>query len=217
MKKFSFFALITALVSFTSCGKEDLSPGSINYTGFSIPNFYFYSGTLEYVHLPVNRHFIYKDAATGSTDSVIVSQSIVTKEITSVAPLYTYEKYALTLSGTMNPTWFNGIANCHSFPGYSLADNVDPNFSLSNEQYGLPAFWYPFTSAGALQYTFIPALTIEGISYTGVNEFSASNGLQTSDANYLQIVHYWVKGIGIIKKEVHTNSSVKTYLLLRYG
>lgn len=60
-------------------------------------------------------------------------------------------------------------------------------------------------------------MTIEGVTYTAVQSFYYYNMLPSTDINYQASVVYWVKGIGIIKKEIRTYNSVKTSLLVRYG
>jgi hypothetical protein len=145
---------------------------------------------------------------------------MITTETSSGTPGYIYEKYAVTLtriSGATNQTWFKGSASCHYDPGHTMSSSVDPNLNFSNEQTGLPAFWYPYSSSATMKFDYFSTLTIEGTVYTNVQAFISTNGLQPSDANFLQTTYYWVKGIGIIKKETRTANSVKTYLLLRYG
>jgi len=63
----------------------------------------------------------------------------------------------------------------------------------------------------------MPSVNIEGKTYTDVHSFFSSNGLPASNPGYLATTFWWVKGIGIIKREIKTNNSVKTSLLLRHG
>jgi hypothetical protein len=220
------FILITAAIS-SSCKKMDLSGGfnwgNINY---SLNYSYFDSTAMNIIKLPLGRYFIYKDAVSGQTDSVIATQSTDTSAVQQAGPgypvTYIYSMYKLKLtnvSGAVPQTWFSGTAitdfppNSGSAP-VSVKDSV---FSFTNETNNLPAFWYPLQSSGLMQYTFLPALIIEGHTYTEVHQFFVSNGLPASNTNYQETVFYWVKGTGIIKKMVTNGASVKTSLLLRSG
>jgi hypothetical protein len=227
MKKIGFPSIIAIFLLLTSCTKADLT-GDWSWGGIGVIQFNtnrFDSTSLEFIKIPFNRYFIYKDASTGSTDSVYVTQNTVDLVLgqsvqgNPSTPVFYYETYVLTLknsSGTGNQNWFNGFASCDSqYKPVPLF--IDPDFILSNTQTNLPCFWFPFTSSGVLQYSLIPTLSIEGIQYNTVHKFSATNGLQPTHPNYLETTHYWVKGIGIIKKEIRTYNSVKTSLLVRYG
>lgn len=233
MKKIIFYCLTAGGFLMTAC-KKDIAflttPATTSPTIYQQLN----PLAIDYVQLPVNRHFIYKDSATAATDSVIVAESYIVKLLSpSIAagyyspavPAYFYDKYTLTLTkvgGTTNQTWFKGTASSLStsyFGATSYGTNgILSGFSLRNEQTTLSAFWYPFTSTyGFYEYNFLPAMTIEGITYTAVHQFIINNGVQPSDASYLKNIYYWVKGIGIIKREISTSTSVKTSLLVRYG
>ena len=224
MKKITFLSLIVISLLLTSCAKVDLtgdwSWGGIGEIKFNTNRFD--STSLAFINIPQNRYFIYKDESTGLTDSVYVTQSSVSPvfgQSTSSTPLFFYETFALTLtysSAGGNQQWFTGFASCDS-QYKSVPLFIDSDFILSNTKTNLPCFWFPFTSSGVLQYSFIPSLSIEGTQYNTVHKFSATNGLQPTHPNYLETTHYWVKGIGIIKKEIKTSNSVKTSLLIRRG
>ena len=230
MKKIIFYCLTASVLLLASCKKTGLSDVS-TLSGYVNPNtviVHFNQEVLDYIQLPVNRYFIYKDSATGSIDSVKVTQSVIETEFspaTSGYPgspaLYT-DVYKLTLTKfqTLPPTnqpWFQGTARCASFAGLVSAIFIDSNINFLSGQSNLPAFQHPFTSYGSYYYTYIATLTIEGTTYSAVHCFSSSNGLSSTDINYQASLFYWVKGIGIIKKEIRTYNSVKTSLLLRYG
>ena len=224
MKKIIFLSVIVLSLLITSCKKVDVSGfnGSWNWGGigdlrFNVNNFD--STALTYIKIPSNRYFIYKDESTGAFDSVYVTQSDVSSVFVSASsPAFFYQTFSLKLmasSANGSQLWLNGFANCDTV--YKSALFIDSDFKLSNTQTNLPCFWFPFTSSGLLQYRFMPALSIEGTQYNTVHKFSASNGLQPTHPNYLETTHYWVKGIGIIKKEIKTSNSIKTSLLVRFG
>lgn len=225
MKKNIFYLITGITFLFISCKKNDFK--GLNFpvfSGITLNVINFDTNALSFIILPANRYFIYKDSSNGITDSVVVKQTNVESVLQQSVqnpptPVFFYSKYTLILekiSGATNQIWYKGIARCDS--QYTAAPvSIDSNFVLSNEQTNLPAFWYPFKSSGTMQYTLIPILTIENSTYTTVHKFSATNGLQFSDINYQATIYYWVKGTGIIKKEIISNNSVKTYLLIRYG
>ncbi len=231
MKKNIFYYLAVLFFLSLSCKKSGYSGGSI-LSGNLNPNtvnIHFYQAALDYIQLPVNRYFIYKDSATGSLDSVKVTQSVIETNFQPAtsgypgSPAIYSEVFRLTLTKfqALPPTsqiWFNGIARGRTSPGGIVsATIIDSNFTFYNEQSNLLLFWYPFTSFGLGQYTYIPTMTIEGITYTAVQSFSYYNLLSPTDINYQATIIYWVKGIGIIKRESRTYNSVITSLLLRYG
>ena len=225
MKKFIFNSTIVLSLLITSCKKVEVSgfSGSWNWGGFGELRFNvnnFDSTALTYIKMPANRYFIYKDGSTGALDSVYVTNSSVGGAYAPISstPLFTYQTFTLTLMyASVNGTqpWLTGFANCDSV--YRSPLFIDSDFALTNTQTNLPCFWFPFTSSGFSQYNFMPALSIEGIQYNTVHKFSATNGLQPTHLNYLQTTHYWVKEIGIIKKEIRTYNSIKTSLLVRFG
>ena len=236
MKKLIFYCLAASVLLLASCEKPDLSSdfnmswSDLNWGGgvnINMSGSSFDSSALSYIKLPVNRYFIYKDLSSGSTDSVTVTQSTLNIGVQPASqgyPIgYVYNKFELTVANyysySTNIILVKGITTT-DFPsglGSTPTHIIDSNFVLTNDQTNVPSFWYPFTSSGLNQYTYIPTLTIEGIMYTAVHCFSSSNGLPPTDINYQASVFYWVKGIGIIKKESRTYNSVKTSLLVRYG
>jgi hypothetical protein len=227
MKKLSICFLCCIAAIITSCKKLELTGGG-GWGGFnfSINSSYFDSYAIDIIRIPAGRYYIYKDAVSGQTDSVIVSQSTDSSAVQQAGPgypvTYIYSMYKLKLtsvSGAVPQTWFSGSA-MSDYPQSSgnISNPVkDSVFSFTNEANNLPAFWYPLQSSGLMQYTFLPSLTIEGYTYTEVHQFSVTNGLPAADAKYQETAFYWVKGTGIIKKMSTTGTSVKTYLLLRYG
>ena len=232
MKKIIFYCLTTSVLLMTSCKKGlDLGGAGGLLSGILNPNtvtIHFYQTALDYIQLPVNRYFIYKDSATGSMDSVKVTQSVIETNFQAATsgypgqPAVYSDVFKLTLTKFQalpptNQTWFNGIARSTTYGGFVSATIIDSNITLYNEQSNLLLFWHPFTSFGLRQYTYLSTMTIAGITYTSVQSFSYDNQLLPADINYQASVIYWVKGIGIIKKESRTYNSIKTSLLLRYG
>jgi hypothetical protein len=229
MKKFIFSCLAALSLLSLSCKKID--PGGINLSGTVNPNtitIRFYQAALDYIQLPANRYFIYKDSATGSTDSVRVTQSVIETSFQAAtsgfpgSPATYSDVFKLTLTKFQaqtptNQTWLQGIARCATYGGIISATIIDSNIAFYNEQSNLYLFWHPFSSFGLGEYKYTPTMTIEGITYTGVQSFYYYNMLPSTDINYQASVIYWVKGIGIIKREIRTYNSVKTSLLVRYG
>lgn len=231
MKRFILSCLAALSLLSLSCKKIDVS-GGLNLSGNVNPNtvtIRFYQGVLDYIQLPANRYFIYKDSATGSTDSVRVTQSVIETSFQAAtsgfpgSPATYSDVFKLTLTKFQaqtptNQTWFQGIARCMVFGGIISANIIDSNITFYNEQSNLLSFWYPFSlSFGLGEYKYTPTMTIEGVTYTAVQSFYYYNMLPSTDINYQASVVYWVKGIGIIKKEIRTYNSVKTSLLVRYG
>lgn len=232
MKNVISCCMIAITFSLTSCIKEDLIESgwdeflrAISSITPKINQNRFDSTALLYFNLPYGRYYIYKDSASGTTDSVITYSKMNFIYKPSVAgnpsiPPFFYDTFELTLANYMsyNPNliFFKGHASCDSdYKNMQLF--IDSNFILLNEETNLPAFWCPFTSTGTLEYRKIPSIIIEGTLYTDVHSFSANNGLPLSDVNYLATTFYWLKGIGIIKKEIKTYNSIKTSLIIRYG
>ena len=235
MKKLIFYPIVLVAFLFSACSKSgdfsiDLS-GGFGGGGWGPPGGraydrnYFDNKGLEFIWVPGNRYFIYKDSATGITDSVIVTQnytgSVFHDSVPGNPPVppFTHEIYNFTLqkiSGSSYQTWFEASASCDSQYRHS-AHFIDSDFELSDKQTNLPVFWYPFISSGVNQYTLVPTITIEGTTYIQIHKFFATNGLQPTDINYKATICYWEKGTGIIKKEIRTYNSVKTFLLVRIG
>ena len=229
MKKFSFSCLVALSLLSLSCKKIDV--GGFNLSGSVNPHtvtIRFYQPALDYIQLPVNRYFIYKDSASGFTDSVKVTQSAIETSFQAAtsgfpgSPAIYSDVFKLTLTKFQaqtptNQTWFQGIARCSNYGGIISATIIDSNIIFYNEQSNLLLFWHPFSSFGLGEYKYTPAMTIEGITYTAVQSFYYYNMLPPTDINYQASVIYWVKGIGIIKKETRAYNSVKTSSLLRYG
>ncbi len=217
MKKNILYCISATIILLASCAK-------IEVTSSDETAFYKFNPSIDIINLPLNRYFIYKDSATGVTEFVRVTESIIEKKLDEGYfdwdKDFYYETYKLTLTkiaGSSQENWFSGFAQSYVFTGFygSTIDNT--GFKFYEQGSVLPVFWCPFTSSGNWQYTQIPSLTVNGTVYTGVHKFISTNGKQPSEAGYLQLTCYWVKGIGIIKREIRTDTTVKTFLLVSYG
>lgn len=215
-----------------SCKKEDNADPLVT----SISSFIqFPADALAYIQLPVNKYFIYKDSASGALDSVVITQSNIEKKLMPAhvgtgtldpnIPAFNYESFTLLLSkftGTSPQDWFYGIAVSYK----TLSVPVNPvNFGelnflerdrIKNADNGY-VFIYPFTRSVPAKVSEITSLIIEGKTYNDVASFVYSNSLDPSWSNYRKSTYYWVKGIGIIKREIQTFNSIKTETLVRNG
>ncbi len=238
MKKLFFNSLTVIIIFLASCSKEKIyvDPTSIVWGGGGgggmpgggiIAGNYFDNTALDFINTPWHgyRYFIYRDSATGFTDSVIVSQNYTQGVLhdsvpgNPPVPQYTHQTFKLRLqqlTGSPGPIWFDGFASCDTQYRNTIRF-IDSDFELTDRQNNLPAFWYPFTSSGANRYSLIPSITIEGTIYIQIHKFSTTNGLQPTDINYRETAYYWEKGTGIIRKDLRTYNSIKTSLLLRMG
>ena len=237
MKKFSFISLAGLILFLSSCSKEDFTldlSGGWGGGGWGPPSGgsmiagnYFHNTALDFINTPwySYRYFIYKDSATGFTDSVHVTQNYTIGVFhdsvpgNPPVPKFTHQTFKLTLqhmTGSPGQIWFDGFASCDT-QYMNTVHFIDSAFELTDWQNDLPAFWYPFTSSGVKKYSLIPSITIEGTLFIHIHKFSATNGLQPTDTNYRETNYYWEKGTGIIKREIRTYNSVKTSLLLRRG
>jgi len=63
----------------------------------------------------------------------------------------------------------------------------------------------------------LSSITAEGKNYSNAAMFMFKNGLDSITTYYLKSTYYWVKGKGIIKREIETYNSIKTDLPVRNG
>jgi hypothetical protein len=237
MKKFILYPLAVLALLFTACEKPDIkadfniswsdivsSFGNVSFPDTIISN-RFDRAAFSYINIPDRSYFIYKDSASGTADSLVLNRGYDFVYVPPVTgnpskPGYYYSVYDLELANywSYNPNliFFKGHASCDS--DYKNTKTfIDSNFTLDNELTGLAAFWYPFVSSGNQQYSFISSLSVGSKSYNDVHCFFSSNGLPASNDGYLATTFWWVKGIGIVKKEIRTHNSIKTSLLVRHG
>ena len=221
MKKEILFAIITVLL-IASCKKDNTNTPAPFELQFS-------AEALAYVQLPFNKYFIYKDSATGTLDSVVVTQSIIVKQFIPEhksaglfdpdRPAFYYQIFSLKLTkynGATQQDWFYGSATNLTF-GVTSSNPATP-LSLVEKDIG-GAFNYPIIilSNPYQEVNILPSVTIEGKAYANAVVFSYANGLDMTQSSYHKSTYYWVKGTGIIKREIRTVNSTKTDLLVRNG
>jgi len=186
---------------------------------------------LEYVQLPVNRYFIYKDSASGNTDSVVVTQSLMSDHYYPPAPSFSlpgvyYQEFNLVLIRINDgKIWFQGSANSTggSYGPYAADsmdrvvfspanDNIIADPTLNQTCYGFCDFlndssfaYYPSFEVGTHTYNDVFISTITNV-YNG-----------TDSPGYFKSTYCWAKGIGIVKRTVQTDSAITTSLLEKYG
>ena len=219
MKTITVVILLFISFCIISCKKEYFNPNT-----FSVVTYTFAADALEFVTIPVNKYFIYKDSASGITDSVIVVKNEVVNKFQGSTPCtgicwpgpsgYSYQEFSLTLKKINPPSaiWFNGKASnfsinffLDSITGINMMDSLMPYCNI----------WYPLSDFD--EYTHLPAYIVEGITYSDVHLFSRNNGMQPGQPNYLQIDTYWVKGTGIVQRRIIRQGAVATTLLIRTG
>jgi hypothetical protein len=223
--KISFIVLLHICL-FCSCKKE--KPSTPKTYDFSLS-----AEGLSYVQIPLNRYFIYKDSATGTLDSVVVTQSTLEKQyqpastisgglfVTSL-PAYYYQTFSLLLTryGTTHGDWFYGETSDRPLFGFgsplfdTLGLQLEERNRAASADLGL-AFSFNIGTVGTD--SIILTLTVEGKIYTNVLFCSDWNGLDSSNAAYRRSYYYWVKNLGIIKREIKTFGSTKTEFLIRNG
>lgn len=183
-KNILIFIFIAFCASMISCKKE--TAPELEY--LKIPD-----EVWSYVYLTPGSWYIYKDSATGLTDSVVVTKSVINYKapvnfITSSTLFYT-DDYILILDKVDlagNKTlWLDAISN-----GVIL--------------FGAKAWFFP----GLLQY---PYTTIPGLFTVYKIPTATIEGNNYSDILITEGGAWWVKGVGLIKLFYRGN----TFTLLR--
>jgi len=168
---------------------------------------------LQYVQLDIGKYFIYKDSASGISDSVVVTKSLLENTFTPAVtgglfetyPAYNSEVFSLTLTKidvNSESVWLEAQtppALCCP----SLSSNNEPVQMIESNP-GL-VFCYPKSNCSSVD--LISSLTVEGKVYQDVIKVT---GGTNSASKY-----YWAKGIGLIKRIEILNSSTQTYTLIR--
>jgi len=211
---------------FSACKKESL-PSPVAPVSYTVK---FATAALEYLNLTPGKYLIYKDSASGSLDSVVVTKSILegtyVPSITTPAIIGTFtqpeihgQKFSLVLSKVeANSTiiWFTGIA----YTGSGSSNSTDADLvleetyisSTGDENSNSSAFFYSKLSPTYL----IPSITIEGKVYTNVIVGEFENLPDPNDPGYIKRIFYWSKTIGIIKRRIVTpGGKIETHSLLR--
>ena len=199
MKKFLLFLFVLVLLG---CSKDPLP------TGPEQVDYKFAPEGLSYIQLPVNRHYIYEDSATGVKDSVVVVTSELVKNFIGSPPgLFggpSYSAHVFTLelkSKITNESWFSGRATATASGIFTLNVNYSWKYTV---------FIYPVTDR------FIASMVVEGKTYADVEKYEIDYPSAIPD-EYIVATYYWAKGVGIIKRQVKTATSQKTESLLRHG
>ena len=150
----------------------------------------------SYVYLTPGSWYIYKDSATGLTDSVVVTKSVINYKAPVLnfitgSTLFFTDDYLLILDKVdlagSKTLWLGAMSR----------GNISSNIKV----WELPGLMqYPYTAPGSPVIYKIPTATIEGNNYSDilveVGAFSSA---------------WWVKGVGLIKLIYRGN----TFTLLR--
>ncbi len=223
--------ILIVILAYGSCKKKtsDTQPHLVSdYLKFSTTG-------LQYIKPPVNSYFIYRDSASGLLDSVVVTESSIEKKlhpehldtlpgwVSSVVtiPDHYYEELHLKFTkviGSISENWLTlGASNIGSEG--SLFGTPDSSILLSrwDKAYtnsdGLVCFYYPFLSSIS---TTISSITIQGKIYNNVEKFSYERPSVATDST-IRFNYYWVKGIGLIKREEVTTNTNHSWSLIRNG
>jgi hypothetical protein len=207
-----FLGIIILLVSI-GCKKSNR-----HYSVFN--NFTFSKEALDYIKFNPGKYFIYKDSATLTTDSVVVTESLLdtvsgTEDgFFGVIDHYTAQEYTLILSkidSSGATVWVTGKAS--SLDGYT------GNVYLDRLPTSIGGYLFRYPPGGGVYQEpcncvierNIPAITVEGDTYTDVvltvDEYSASK----------KSSYYWAKEVGLIKRSEVNGTDTKTYTLLRHN
>jgi hypothetical protein len=217
--------LAILIIVMSSCTKSISKKPDPNISEFDI---FFSKAAMEYVQLPVNRHFIYKDSATGNIDSVVVTQSDLSNFIIpgdrafSVLPVYS-QIYHLMLTKTNDSatTWFDGLAKSLDGADYRYATDTMASlrFAASDNIITDTVPDYGFSSNVVFDnYDYISSMTVESKTYHDVIVDNYSiYGIGPGRPGYINSLYYWARNVGIIKRTVKTNSFTITSLLESYG
>lgn len=196
-KRFVFF--VGCLAFLFACKKEKGPEGPIEFT--------LDKDALKYIQFREGQYFIYKDSATGTLDSVVATQSKLTVEtgVWQMEPAL-YDTYHLELTqirSAGDSIWIKGIVK---------GNNVGTVGLLLGrlERY----FVYPPTCNQCLGIYMLPAVTVEGKTYTNVavtDNFTDGYGS----------AYYWAPSVGLIKvvlvEPMLWGTVKRTYTLLRHN
>ena len=202
----------TLMIIFQSCKKESAPDDTVTVA--------FSRNALDFVNLAQWKYLIYKDSATATEDSVIITTS---KLETVYYPAYSStwwfpasykERYSLVLTkytNTSHAQWLSGIALAGGWGtgvnGPTYIDTADVGLQETDDSYITVIYHTPEV---------MNAVIIEGKSYDNVVLTITQNTNDINNPEYKKSICYWAKGIGIIKRTViKTGGAVKTYTLLR--
>ena len=230
MKNFSF--LILFLISAAACKKNNDARPLLVLT--------FSKEALKYVQLPLNRYFIYKDSATGISDSVVATKSDLYMDPhparstgvsgsgygsgSTFADLDSEQVYKLILTNPVTQVkWYDVEAHAGSGFSFYIIDTTSLTFCgrdnlipVSIDRNNNCSYGFSYSSGIS---TVLASLVIDINTYNNVFEMVSTNGLE-QDAKepwYFKSIYYWAKNIGIIKRTVKTSNAITTCTLVRYG
>jgi hypothetical protein len=200
--------LLTALcAAFAACKKE--SKPESPYV--KVPD-----DVWSYIKLTPGSWYIYKDSATGLTDSVDVTVSTVNYKVPQFSNLsgnppvtnYYNDDYNLTLKSVdlsgNETTWLD--ASSRSIIYYAA---TSPNYwELDDLIHDIILMQYPSNLSGYAANYKIPSAAIEGHIYSDILVVQGSLGSSPGEV-------WWTKAIGIVKLTRTVGSEIKTALLLR--
>ena len=164
---------------------------------------------LKYIQLRPNQYFIYKDSASGSLDSVVVTESSLYSEqyidrgfLNNTAISSKREVFHLTLvrkGPAADSTWLNGQAKAEPYVSRLLFQDIRGEW----------LYYYPAISLTGDIYK-LSSLTVEGTTYSAVIVLINST-----------TCHYWAPSVGLIKMTTGyygpPNQATRTYTLIRHN
>jgi len=226
--KISFLLMGALMLLVAACKKQGADKKTAAMT--------FSKDALSYVQLPLKRYFIYKDSASGSLDSVIVTTSdlytyvhpghISTGLFDFAYDAYNVQAYKLQLTRfSGQATWFYGAADANFFNSLPFNDTAAV-LSFCGTDNILPVAiaaatncYYGFTYDSYGANGALPAMTVEGKTYNGVFRFQGSNPGEPDSTRplYYASTYYWAKNTGIIKRTVRAGGITSASTLLRFG
>lgn len=164
---------------------------------------------MKYIQLRPNQFFIYKDSASGKTDSVVVTQSVINIEYQTSGGWFgpetvKREMYYLTLvekGGVNDSIWIKGKA-------YGLG-SLSASVTLQGDS-GIFYFSHPVDN-WRTDFYMLTTCSIEGVEYPNV--IVANNVYANFTRGF-----YWAPLVGLIKV-TKTEGSLprQTYTLLRHN
>lgn len=178
MYKFFLLLVLTALL--VACKKEVQPSEPIHFKLDPVG--------LKYTQLALGKYFIYKDSATGNTDSLVVTRSsLYDKEGLFQMKAALYENYELIMtqkSAANDSIWIYGLSTA----GNSPCGNTAMLLYGALELY----FVYPASCPQNPRSSMLPSLTIEGETYKDVVVVDNMQGDLGSK-------YFWAPSVGLIK------------------
>jgi hypothetical protein len=184
---------------------------------------------LEYVFLPFDRRFIYKDSATGHIDSVVVTDNYLWVSDDGPLPLLNlpavhYQQYNLVLTKTNDSSseWFNGSANSYyGTPTLRTTDSMAEIRFVARDNIittAFPDYGFSSDTSSYVTYQYLSSLKVESKVYNDIMVCTYTRvALDTTAYENFKGTYYWAKKVGIIKRTVETSSGITTSLLESYG